>query len=236
MRKRTTAAALGAVAVLVLAAAGCSDKGNVFSLEEGSCFQDPDTLEVSDVETVDCEDPHFAEVFHTEDIESEGDDFPGAAVIGQAVAEACQGSAFEDFTGVPYDQDSVFDVFALSPTEETWDAGDREIACSVVSLEGEQLTGSAEGEGVPFEEGVEPPAEEGGVVPPAGEAGEPDQPPSIADPELEALAQECLDGSGTACDDLYVQTELGSVEEEYGATCGGRFDSSPGSCATAIGE
>ncbi len=47
MRKRTTATALGAVAVLVLAGAGCSE-GNVFSLEEGSCFQDPDTLEVSD--------------------------------------------------------------------------------------------------------------------------------------------------------------------------------------------
>ncbi len=160
MRKRTTATAtaFGAVAVLVLAGAGCSDKGNVFSLEEGSCFQDPATLEVSEVETVDCEEPHFAEVFHSEDIDSEGDDFPGDAVISQQVSETCQGSAFEEFTGVPYEQDSVFDVFALSPTEETWDAGDREITCSVVSLTpGEQLTGSGEGEGVPFEEGVVPP-------------------------------------------------------------------------------
>jgi hypothetical protein len=158
VRKRTTATALGAVAVLVLAGAGCSDKGNVFSLEEGSCFQDPGgSLEVSDVEIVDCEEPHFAEVFHNEDIDSEGDDFPGAAVISEQVSETCLGPAFEEFTGVPYVQDSVFDVYPLAPTEETWDAGDREITCSVMSLTGEQLTGSAEGEGVPFEEGVVPP-------------------------------------------------------------------------------
>ncbi len=235
MRKRTTAA-LGAVAVLVLAGAGCSDKGNVFSLEEGSCFQDPGASDVTDVETVDCEDPHFAEVFHTEDIESEGDDFPGDAVISQAATEACRGPAFEDFTGVPYGQEAALDVYELRPSEETWDAGDREIACMVVSLTpGEQLTGSAEGEGVPVEGGVVPPPEDGGVVPPAGEAGEPDQPPSIGDPALDALAQECFDGSGTACDDLFFQTEAGSPEKDYGNTCGGRFDASPGLCSTAIG-
>lgn len=67
------------------------------------------------------------------------------------------------------------------------------------------------------------------------EAGEPDEPPSLDDPELDALAQECFEGSGEACDDLFFQTDAGSPEEEYGNTCGGRFDESPGFCSDAIG-
>lgn len=70
----------------------------------------------------------------------------------------------------------------------------------------------------------------------AGEAGDPDEPPSLDDPELDALAEECFEGSGQACDDLFFQTDVGSPEEEYGNTCGGRFDESPGLCAEAIGE
>lgn len=70
----------------------------------------------------------------------------------------------------------------------------------------------------------------------SSEAGEADPPPAIDDAELEAFAQECFDGSGGACDDLYFRAEVGSAEEEYGNTCGGRFDSSPGLCATVIGE
>lgn len=69
-----------------------------------------------------------------------------------------------------------------------------------------------------------------------GEAGEADPPPSIDDAELEALAQECFDGSGGACDDLFFRADVDSEAEEYGNTCGGRFDESPGLCSTAIGE
>lgn len=67
------------------------------------------------------------------------------------------------------------------------------------------------------------------------EAGEPDDPPSIDDPELEALAEDCHDGDGEACDTLFFQADVDSPEEEYGNTCGGRFDESPGLCATALG-
>lgn len=228
MRKRTTAA-LGATAVLVLAGAGCSDEGNVFSLEEGTCFEDPgSSFEVSDVETVDCDDPHFAEVYHTEDLEGgDNDDFPGNAEVGAEGNQICE-SEFEGFVGAPLGQsDFVFSAF--QPTEDSWDQGDREIACFIVSPSGEDTEGSAEDSG---------PSEGGGVVPPAGgggEAGDPTPPPNIADPTHTALAQECFDGSGSACDELFAVTPVDSPEEEYGATCGGRFDASPGLCSTAIG-
>ncbi len=233
MRKRTTTVALGATTILLLAGAGCSDEGNVFSLEEGTCFQEPEnTSEVAEVETVDCDDRHFAEVFHVQEVEADGDDFPGDSVIAEQATEACLGEAFEDFTGVPFENDSAFGAFPLSPSEGSWDDGDREIVCSVISLQGEQLTGSAEGEGVPFGE------DEGGQAPPiegGEEAGEPTQPPDIADPAQAALAQECFDGSGSACDELFFATPVDSPEEEYGNTCGGRFDASPGLCADVIG-
>jgi hypothetical protein len=70
----------------------------------------------------------------------------------------------------------------------------------------------------------------------AEEAGDPDVPPSIDDSELEDLADECFDGSGSACDELFFAAESGSEAEDYGNTCGGRFDGSPGLCATAIGD
>ena len=40
---------------------------------------------------------------------------------------------------------------------------------------------------------------------------------------LDQLTVECMDGIGISCDALYLLTPEGSVYEEYGATCGGRF-------------
>ncbi|SFK30364.1 hypothetical protein [Geodermatophilus ruber] len=39
---------------------------------------------------------------------------------------------------------------------------------------------------------------------------------------LDQLADDCADGSLAACDDLYLQADVGSAYEEYGSTCGGR--------------
>lgn len=68
-----------------------------------------------------------------------------------------------------------------------------------------------------------------------GAAGEPDEPPAIDDPELADLADACFEGSGEACDDLFFQSPVDSEAEDYGDTCGGRFDESPGPCSEAIG-
>lgn len=40
---------------------------------------------------------------------------------------------------------------------------------------------------------------------------------------LDALTQDCSDGSGLACDALYEVSPIGSDYEAYGATCGGRL-------------
>lgn len=41
---------------------------------------------------------------------------------------------------------------------------------------------------------------------------------------LDTLVQDCYDGDGPACDVVYEVSEPGSDYEDYGATCGGRFD------------
>lgn len=43
------------------------------------------------------------------------------------------------------------------------------------------------------------------------------------DPALNALAQECFDGTMSACDDLWSMSPVDSDYESYGDTCGGRI-------------
>lgn len=42
--------------------------------------------------------------------------------------------------------------------------------------------------------------------------------------EFDALADSCFEGNMTACDDLYIDTPVGSPYEAYAKTCGGRID------------
>jgi hypothetical protein len=52
-----------------------------------------------------------------------------------------------------------------------------------------------------------------------------DEPMSYGeDPELDALWDACADGDGAACDELYYISPVNSDYEEFGNTCGGRFE------------
>lgn len=57
------------------------------------------------------------------------------------------------------------------------------------------------------------------------------------DDTLDALWDDCDDGDGEACDDLFYDSPVDSEYEEFGNTCGGRFalDEVPLSCADEIG-
>ncbi|HSL58661.1 MAG TPA: DUF2510 domain-containing protein [Acidimicrobiales bacterium] len=54
------------------------------------------------------------------------------------------------------------------------------------------------------------------------------------DPALDALWDACEAGDGQACDDLYLRTPIGSEYEEFGATCGGRFDFLEVDCSSEL--
>ena len=44
------------------------------------------------------------------------------------------------------------------------------------------------------------------------------------DPELDARYDACAAGDSVACDDLYINSPAGSDYEQFGGTCGGRFE------------
>jgi hypothetical protein len=135
---------------LVLAVAGallvgCTSSGtDVFSLEVGDCFQDPDSTvdEIREVEAVDCEEPHDNEVFAVFDLPD--GDFPGADAISAASLDGCL-ERFEDFVGTPYPDSELYATW-LFPTESSWGEDDREVVC-VLFADGEQLEGSMQGSG-----------------------------------------------------------------------------------------
>jgi hypothetical protein len=57
------------------------------------------------------------------------------------------------------------------------------------------------------------------------------------DPELDELYDDCGQGSGAACDELYLSSPDGSGYERYGATCGGYLDQpSGGDCAALFDD
>ena len=63
--------------------------------------------------------------------------------------------------------------------------------------------------------------------------GELDEEESGEDPELDLgdLRDACAAGDMEACDELYFDSPVGSDEEEFGSTCGGRQDETNGDCA-----
>jgi hypothetical protein len=70
---------------------------------------------------------------------------------------------------------------------------------------------------------------------PGGEPEPPDQPFAYGDdPSLDALWDSCASGDLAACDQLYIDSEIDSAYEDFGATCGDRTDGLTGNCATDL--
>jgi hypothetical protein len=130
---------IGSLVAVGLVVSACGT-ASVFELEVGDCFDDPPSGEVSSVSAVDCAQPHDNEVYALYDYD--GDSYPGEEAMSSAADEGCE-SRFEDFVGIAYLQSDLFYTH-LTPTQESWDDGDREVVC-VIYEPGEKLTGSMEG-------------------------------------------------------------------------------------------
>ncbi len=94
----------------------------MFELQVGDCIVPPDAaagegVQLDDVRTVDCSEPHDGEVIAVFDIE--GDAYPGDEALLQMAAERCPSEASK----------------YLYASEDSWDeSGRREVACIAVSL------------------------------------------------------------------------------------------------------
>ena len=141
-----------AILLAALTLSGCSaitgllnGEGDVFSLEVGDCMDDFGTAEdITSVPIIDCDEEHDAEVYATEDIDS--DSFPGASEVSDEADEICI-DAWEDFVGISY-EDSFLNYSALTPSEESWALGDKEVVCTISKFDENgdlvKVTGSLE--------------------------------------------------------------------------------------------
>jgi len=113
---------------------------DVFTLSVGDCFNDQDATEISSVTAIPCGDAHDYEAYFAFDLE-DADTYPGDTAITDAAEAGC-GPEFVTFVGKAYEE-SVLDYNYLTPTEGSWDTGDREILCLVFGAE--KTTGSLKG-------------------------------------------------------------------------------------------
>lgn len=131
---------LAAGVALVLGLAACSDP-EVVSANEGDCIESLSTGSVSELPTVDCDEPHDAQVVGVFD--HDGDDFPGDEAIATTANERCA-ELFEEFVGAPVTETSLA-FSSVNPTEQTWnEADDRETICFAQLADNSQLTESVE--------------------------------------------------------------------------------------------
>lgn len=120
--------------VIALFAAGCS-KGNVFELSVGQCFDDQTDTLVSDVPMKDCAEPHDNEVYAVFDVA--GESLP----LSDTMLEGCF-DRFDAAIGEPY-ATSIYDFAAFTPTDDSWEKGDREVICYGFVFAGpEKITGT----------------------------------------------------------------------------------------------
>ncbi len=117
---------------------------DVMTIQVGDCFDDPSQTDVVyNLDALPCSQPHDNEVFAVVPIAGVfGTDFPGQSVLEEYAYGECSGSLFDDFVGTPYLESSL-DVFTLTPSDESWAEGDREIVCALYRLDLGKLTGTA---------------------------------------------------------------------------------------------
>ena len=138
---------LAGLVALTLLLAACS--GNVFELAVGDCFDDGDMAlgeleEVGDVPLVDCSAPHDNEVYAV--VTVDGEVFLGEEAIQAQADEVCF-EAFDPFVGLHYES-SALDFGWLVPTADSWELGDRVVACFVYRLDLAKVSGTLEGSSI----------------------------------------------------------------------------------------
>ena len=148
-RTMTRALALTASALtLALTTSACSllsfgPRTSAFSMKVGQCVQLPTGDNITDLETTDCSALHDAEVFHLTQVTE--DERPSDSELEDMGGDACL-AAFEGYVGISYEE-SALDYTILYPSPGSWEQGDREIICFIISGEGTdvQLSGSMKG-------------------------------------------------------------------------------------------
>jgi hypothetical protein len=112
---------------------------------EGECFNtDSDGSEVAGINVRPCDESHVYEAYAVFDYPTEnGDTYPGDSEMQSYADEHCN-TQFTAYVGIDYDS-SIWYSTSITPSEDTWGAGDREIICALHTEDESEVTGSARG-------------------------------------------------------------------------------------------
>lgn len=106
-----------------------ADAADVFDVRVGDCvgaFEDGD--EVTEIPVLPCDQSHDQEVYARFEL-ADAEAFPGKEELNKQANEKCL-QEFQAFVGVPYNDSELYVEF-LTPSEDSWDDGDREVLCTV---------------------------------------------------------------------------------------------------------
>jgi hypothetical protein len=132
-----------ALVVVGLGLTACSDaEVTANDLEAGDCVEDQDTLNSTEVDSIDCDESHAFEVIGKFDVD-DADEYPGADELSAQGDERCQGDIYSEYTGEDFDPAGEYLATSVYPSQETWDeADDRTIICLALPADGSSTTGS----------------------------------------------------------------------------------------------
>lgn len=115
-------------------------------LEIGDCYdpiEDPDDDALLAAIILPCTEPHIAEVFGLAEVAGAPTaPFPGYDDLEDEAEDRCD-AAFEEYVGIDFDR-SRYGYIYYTPTEATWEAGDRVVMC-VIDDNGRAIEGSVAG-------------------------------------------------------------------------------------------
>ncbi|MDO4259132.1 MAG: septum formation family protein [Actinomycetaceae bacterium] len=142
MSSHRTGSVIATVLMTATAVAGCNHQLAATSLKVGDCIASPQGEEIRNVEPIDCAQPHGAEIYYVHTVE--GQDFPGDEVLNGEAQRICA-EQFAAYVGVPVEQHDTLTTWFMTPTQESWSAGDHIIVCLAVNTDLTPLTGTVKG-------------------------------------------------------------------------------------------
>ncbi|MEO6652213.1 MAG: septum formation family protein [Ilumatobacteraceae bacterium] len=128
-----------AVAIAAFVAITGSGTGTpVVDLEPGMCFELPESVDsgtVESVDTIDCAEPHLAEVVAVGALGTNDREYPDDQVLFGDVDRACRAAS-------PVTSDA-YGLLPIAPTRDVWESFDGRYVCVAIPFGGEPVTGSA---------------------------------------------------------------------------------------------
>lgn len=125
-------------AIVILALVFDDGSVRATSIKTGDCIAESpaDGANVTRLPKVSCDEPHEGEVYAM--IPVSGDTFPGQTAMESEYEQRCV-TALDSYAPDAAN-DPEISSFLLYPSRDTWDAGDREVAC--IAITNDKRTGS----------------------------------------------------------------------------------------------